>query len=230
VSRPVQPIKPEQPGRETEVRRGLWDEEEEEEDVHPRDVRVVAAISDAELLQWMDGLTDLLRGRLEALDEARALAAEVEDKEQQFPEQQQIIDELCRTKQNIRLRIELDIAQTKLQALRALLRCGPDFRRENNNLRVQLRHVRDVGIGELEREIRNLQTQLESQRDVARQTAAAHMRELFLKVMGAAIQALNKRIAGQTQIATAELKDVVYDVFDQCSNEVIKRIDQRGLL
>jgi hypothetical protein len=162
VSRPVQPIKSEQPAREIQVRRGLWDEEEEE-DVHPRDVRVVAAISDAELLQWMDGLTDLLRGRLEALaltasqtmdpgealDEVRPLAAEVEDKEQQFMEQQQIIDELSRTKQNIRLRIELDIAQTELQSPQALLRCGRDFRRENDYLRVELRHVRDVGVGEL---------------------------------------------------------------------------------
>jgi hypothetical protein len=128
----------------------------------------------------------------EALDEVRALAAEVEDKGRQLRGQQQITDELRRTKQNSRLRTELDIAQTELQSLRALLRCGRGFRRENDDLRAELRHVRDVGIGEIEREI-------------------------------------HKRVAGQTQIAIAELKDVVDDVFDQCSNEVIKQIDQRSL-
>jgi DNA repair exonuclease SbcCD ATPase subunit len=224
------------------VRRGLWDEEEDE--TPSRDVRVVAVISDSELLQRMDGLTDLVRSRLEALglgasqpmdpaealEEVRALAAEVEDKERQLREQQQMIDELRQTKQNSRLRAELDIAQTELQSLRALLRGGRDFRRENDDLRAELRHLKDVEISEIEREIRDLRSQLDSQREVARQAAAANMRELFFQFMGAAIQNLNKRISGQAQIPTSEITGIVYDVFSQCSDEVLKKIDERGLL
>jgi hypothetical protein len=220
----------------------LWDEEEDE--APARDVSVVAVIDDQELLQRMDALTDLLRSRLEALglgalqtmdptealEEVRALAAEVEDKERQLREQQQTIDELRQTKQNSRLRADLDIAQTELQSLRGLLRGGRDFRRENDDLRAELRHVKDVEISDIEREIRDLRSQLESQREVARQTAATNMRELFFKFMGAAIQNLNKRISGQTQITTAEVTGIVYDVFSQCSDEVLKQIDDRGLL
>jgi DNA repair exonuclease SbcCD ATPase subunit len=192
----------------------------------------------------VDALTDLVRGRLEALAldasqtmdpaealaEVRALAAEVEDKERQLREQQQTIDELRRTKQNSRLRAELDIAQTELQSLRALLRGGRDFRRENDNLRAELRHVKEVEITEMEKDIGDLRAQLESQREAARQTAAGNMREIFFKFMGATIQNLNKRLGGQAQIATAELTGVVYDVFSQCSDEILKQIDERGLL
>jgi hypothetical protein len=228
IARPQAPVPQQQaPAPEPAVRRGLWDGEEDEDEAPSGDIRVVAAIDEGELLQRVDALTDVVRGRLEALAldasqlmdptealaEVRVLAGEVEDKERQLREQQQMIDELRRTKQNSRLRAELDIAETELQSLRALLKGGRDFRRENDDLRAELRHVKDVEITEIEREIRELRGQLEKEREVSRQTSSANMRELFFKFMGAAIQGLNKRLAGQVQIQTANLTGVVYDVF-----------------
>jgi hypothetical protein len=238
ASPPPEPARPTQPAR-----RNLWDDEDEDE-APESDVRVVAAIDDAELLSRVDALTDLVRGRLEALAmvapqpmdpaealaEVRALAAEVEDKERQLREQQQTIDELQRTKQNSRLRADLDIAQTEVQSLRALLRGGRDFRRENDDLRAELRHLKDVEMAEIEREIRDLRAQLEVQREVARQAASANLREMFFKFMGATIQALTRKLGGQQQIASSELTGIIYDVFSPCSDEILKQMEERGLL
>jgi hypothetical protein len=67
--------------------------------------------------------------------EVESLVAEIEEKERQLREQKQIIDEMTKTKENARLRTELDIAQTELQGMQSLRRGERDHRAESDGLR-----------------------------------------------------------------------------------------------
>jgi hypothetical protein len=239
---PEAPRAPDAPAR---AKRSLWGDDDGDSDRRlSRDGPAMPTVDEPEVLQRMDQLTELIRTRFDALAvsmpvtmkpgdvvyEVQALAAEIEDKERQLREQQQLIDDLKRSKQNSRLRAELDVAQTELQSLRSLLKGGRDFRRENDELRAELRQLREGKLVEMERNLSDLRIQLARQHQIARETAARNTKELIYAFMGAAIEKLNARFARQTQIATRDLSGAVYDVFHQCSEEIVKQIDERGLV
>jgi hypothetical protein len=209
-----------------------------------KESREMATVDQAELIQRFDALTEIIRTQFASLAvtspvtmkpgdvayEVQALTAEIEDKEKRLRQQQQVIDELKRTKQNSRLRAELDIAQSELQSLRAMLKGGRDFRRENDELRSELLQLREGKLIDLNRTLSDLRIQLVRQKELSQQTAIRKGKEMFYSFMGAAVEQLNKRFAGQTVIPTRDITGTLYDVFHQCSEDVMKQIEEHGLV
>jgi hypothetical protein len=60
--------------------------------------------------------------------------------------------------------------------------------------------------------------------------AARNAKEMFYSFIGAAVEKLNKRFTGQATISTKNLTGTVYDIFHQCSEDVMKQIEERGLV
>jgi hypothetical protein len=209
-----------------------------------KETEEMATVDQQHLIERLDALAEAVRSQFESLAvaqpvtmkpgdvvyEVQALAAEIEDKEQRLREQQRLIDELKRTKQNSRLQAELDIAQAELHSLRSMLKGGRDFRRENEELRAALADLREGKLLDMSHTLSDLRIQLARQREIAQQTAVRNAKEMFYGFMGAAVDRVNKRFAGQAQIPTRDLTGTIYDIFHQCSEEVMKQIEERGLV
>jgi DNA repair exonuclease SbcCD ATPase subunit len=192
----------------------------------------------------MDQLSTLINSKFDSLTvtapltmktsdivyEVQALAAQIEEKERQLREQQQIIDELKKTKQNRRLRAELDIAQNELQSLQSSLKVGRDIGGENDQLRRELRQLRERKSVDLEDRLSDLRVQLARQHDVSQEAAAKASKDFFSAFIGSVMEKLAVRVAGHSEIPTREMTGIIYDVFLQSSEDLLKHVEDNGLL
>jgi len=140
------------------------------------------------------------------------------------------IGELRKTKQNSRLRPELDVAQTEPHSLRSVAKGGRDFGRENEQLRARLRSVKEARLLDMEGNLSELRTQLAKSHDISLAAASTKTKELFFSFMGAAMDKLGSRFAGKGTVSPKEIAGIVLDVFQQCSDDVFKQIEERGIV
>lgn len=215
-----------------------------EERVNQRFGNDYPTVDETELLQRIDQLTETIRTKFDSLIleapvsmkpgdivfEVQSLAAQIEDKERQILEQQQIIDELQRTKQSSKLKEELDIAQTELKSLRSVLRGGRDLRHENEELRSELKELKENKLNELEHDISDLRYQLANSRNITQSAATDKTKELFFSFMGSVIDKTQNKLEGQTNLSSTDVINTLYDIFRVCSEEIFTRIEKNGII
>ncbi|OHT11438.1 peptidyl-prolyl cis-trans isomerase, FKBP-type family protein [Tritrichomonas foetus] len=222
----------------------LFNNDDDDEDEAVVNTTFVPTIDEEDVLKRIDQLGDLIKSKFDNLVleapvslkprdlvyEIQTLASQIEDQERQLKEQEQLIDELKKSKQNSRLKAELDIAQTELQSLRSVLKGGKDYRRENDELKFELRQLKEEKIQTLQDSLSDLRTQLANAHDISQAAAGTKTKELFFSFMGAAIDKLQSIFAGSEKLNSKEVTDKIYEVFHQCSEDVFKQIDERGII
>jgi hypothetical protein len=223
------------------------DDAPDPEPIRPRRTRqlhVMTTPDEDDLLEKMDRLESQINAKFDAftitapatmtpsdvISEVESLVAEIEEKERQLREQKQIIDEMTNTKENARLRTELDIAQTELQGMQSLRRGERDHRAEGDRLRGELRRLRERKLGEMEQNFGQLRTGVARQQDITREAAAKGAQETFYGFIAATIERVGARLAGQQGLTTREITDVVFDVFSQGSEELMKKVEESGFV
>ena len=242
---PPQPApEPEQPATAADTqKRALFDEEDEAK--KRREARSVMATEDENvMLDRLDELNMFIQNKFKTLTvsapatmrpsdvvyEVQSLAAEIEEKERQLKEQQQIIDEMKKTKQNSKLRDELDTAQAELQALRSGMREGRDVGRENDVLKAELRRLKDAKLSQMETDLATLRQYLVSEHDMSQRLAETRTKELVYSFIGGTLDKLKARLVGKRDLTTREITGTILDVFQQSSEDVLKQIEERGIV
>ena len=199
-------------------------------------------MDEKEMLSRIEQLSELLKSKFELLAdstpvtmkpgdvvyEVQALAAEIEEKERELRDQQHIIDDLKGTKQNSRLRHELEVAQMELQSLRSLLKGGRDFRRENDDLKAEIKQLKEARLAK-DAELASLRKQLADSRETLRQAAENKTRELIYSLIGASMDKLNAKIAGKKSLTPKEITTTLYDIFQVCSDDAFKQLTEHGV-
>ena len=199
----------------------------------------IPTMDQKDMLERIEQLNELLKAKFDLLAEStpvtmkpgdvvyevQALAAEIEEKDRQLREQQRVIDDLRRTKQNSRLRSELDIAQTELQSLRAVLKGGRDFRRENDELKQEVKQLKEARLAK-DAELASLRKQLADSREQSRQAAENKTKELIYSFIGATMDRLNAKIAGKKSLTPKEITTNLYDIFQVCSDDAFKQLSE----
>lgn len=199
-------------------------------------------MDEKEMLARIEQLSELLKSKFELLAdstpvtmkpgdvvyEVQALAAEIEEKERELRDQQQIIDDLKGTKQNSRLRHELEVAQMELQSLRSVLKGGRDFRRENDDLKAEIKQLKEARLAK-DAELASLRKQLADSRETLRQAAENKTRELIYSLIGASMDKLNAKIAGKKSLTPKEITTTLYDIFQVCSDDAFKQLTEHGV-
>ena len=229
---------------ESKQHKPLFENDDDDEDQPVVNTTFVPTIDEEDVLKRMDQLSELIKTRFDTLVldtpislkprdlvyEIQNLASQIEDQERQLKEQEQLIDELKKSKQNSRLKAELDIAQTELQSLRSVLSSGKDYRRENDMLKAELRQLKETKIASLQENLAELRSQLANAHDISQAAAGTKTKELFFSFMGAAIDKLQGVFANNETLNAKQVTDKIYEVFHQCSEDVFKQIDERGII
>lgn len=239
------PIQQQPPPQHQQQRQPLFeDNEDDDDDEAVVNTTFIPTIDEEDVLKRLDQLGDLVRSKFDTLVleapitlkprdlvyEVQSLASRIEDQERQLKEQEQLIDELKQNKQNSRLKAELDIAQTELQSLRSVLKGGKDYRRENDQLKMELKRIKDEKLSSLEQSLDELKTQLANAHDISQATAGRKTKELFFTFMGSAIDKLTNIFAGNDNLDAKQVTDQIYEVFHQCSEDTFRQIDERGII
>ncbi|EAX96606.1 peptidyl-prolyl cis-trans isomerase, FKBP-type family protein [Trichomonas vaginalis G3] len=225
---PQQPVSSPQPERIREV------------------VKVVNAptVDEAQVLARMDQLNALLTSKFDQLmskaneemptavlcDEIQQMAADLDRKERQIRDQERLIAELKGSKSGVRLKQELDSTATELEQLRSVLRGSKDLRKENEDLKAELRNIRERNLTKLESDVHQLQDELASQRQRSSAEAASKAKELFFGFMGSAVEQLKQRFDQMGTVPADEVTAIVSDVFRKCQERTFRQIDEDGLL
>lgn len=233
-----------QPQKQPHEHQQLFDNNDDDEDEAIVNTTFVPTIDEEDVLKRLDQLGDLVRSKFDNLVleapvtlkprdliyEVQNLASQIEDQERQLKEQEQLIDELKQSKQNNRLKTELDIAQTELQSLRSVLKGGKDYRRENDRLKTELKQIKEEELASLQQNLSELKTQLANAHDISQAAAGTKTKELFFSFMGSAIDKLQSLFAGDQILDSKTVTDQIYEVFHQCSEDIFKQIDERGII
>lgn len=201
-------------------------------------------MSDEEMLARVEQLNEMVQEKFDALTETapvtmdandviaeiQALADEIEDKERRLREQRNMIEDLKSTKYDNRLRGELDIAQTELLSLRSVLRGGRDFHRENDELKSELKRLKETKIATTERELTKLRDELAQSCETMQTAAVQKMKETLFKFMGATMEKVSVALAGKQNMNDHDISSTIYDVMRQCSDEIMRGIDEQSIL
>ena len=75
-----------------------------------------------------------------------------------------------------------------------------------------------------------LKTQLANAHDISQAAAATKTKELFFSFMGSAIDKLQSIFAGDQTLDAKMVTDQIYAVFHQCSDDIFRQIDERGII
>ena len=205
---------------------------------------IIPTADEEYLLEKVDQLSELIQAKYDSLVldppvpkksrdlvyEVQALAAKIASQEIKLRNNQEIINELQRTKQNSRLRAELDVVQTELESLKANLKGGIGFRRENEELKAELRNLKENDLHDLQNQIAETRVQLTNERDISRRKVGAKAKELFYQFQGTAVEKVQQLFLGADQLSTRQVVGKIYDIFHQCSEDIFKQIDQQGML
>lgn len=214
-----------------------------EEEKKLRAAEAIPTADEEDILNKIDQLSDLIQSRYDSLvleapvpqkdrdlvSEVQALAAQIAGQEIKLRKNKEIIEELQRTKRNARLRAELDIVQTELTSLKATLKGGMDFRKENEELKEELRNIREGEITKLHDQIADIRVQIKNEREISRHAVNAKAKELFYQFIGSAIENIQATLAKSSTVDSKSLMGTINDVFMKCQIDVISQIDQ-GML
>lgn len=214
-----------------------------EEEKKLKAAELIPTADEEDILNKIDQLSDLIQSRYDSLvldapvptkerdlvSEVQALAAQIAEQEIKLRKNKETIEELQRTKRNARLRAELDIVQTELTSLKATLKGGMDFRKENDDLKEELRNLREGEMANLHDQIADIRVQLKNERDISRRAVGARAKELFYQFIGSVIENIQSTLVESQTIDSKTLMGKINDSFMKCQAEFINQIDQ-GML
>jgi FKBP-type peptidyl-prolyl cis-trans isomerase len=210
-----------------------------------RELHVMTTVDEDSLLEKMDALADVITAKFDAFTitapatmkpsdviyEVESLVAEIEEKERQLQEQKQIIDEMTKTNENVRLRTELDIAQNELQSMRSAHRGERDHRAENDRLKGELRRLRERRLSEMESNLAQLRSEIARKNDVSQEAASKGTQEMFYGFIGSIVERIGGRLAAGNQgLSPKEITGVVFEVFNAGSEELMRKVEENGFV
>ncbi|OHT16157.1 peptidyl-prolyl cis-trans isomerase, FKBP-type family protein [Tritrichomonas foetus] len=217
-------------------------QQEPKKEINPADI--VPTADEEDLMNRIDTLSDLIKTKYDSLIldapvpqkprdlvyEVQALAAQIAGQDIKMRKNQDLINELNRTKKNSRLKAELDIVQAELNSLKASLKGGMDYRRENEELKKQIRDMRENEVIKLQGKIAELRTQITNEKEISRAVVGARAKDLFYQFMGTATEKIQELFVNTDEISAKQVVSKIYDVFHQCSEEIFHQIDAQGML
>lgn len=216
---------------------------QELERIKQKEAEQFPTADEEDILTRIDQLSELIQSKYDSLVleapiprndrdlvyEVQALAAQIAGQEIKLRKNKEIIDELQRTKKHSRLRAELDAVQAELDSLKMSLKGGMDFRKENEELKREIKDLTENQVGRLQDEIAEIRSQLSNEKEISKHALSAKAKDLFYQFMGTSIEKLQTMFEGSDGISAKTVINNVYDVFNQCQIDIFEQID-KGML